>query len=496
MMTPRSSFFTLLLGASALLSACATTQTTEKPAEKTAYRAPPDEPWRTTKPAASATAESPLPTFETAKLPTGLNVMVVANNKLPIVHVQIALDAGSRLDPKGKAGLARLSMQMLKEGAGKRDKGKLAFAFADLGAELSVGTGRDSSVLNVAVLKRNLPAALALLNDVLTKPRLPKSGFARLKRESAADMKARLSSPRAQAADTMAEALYGADHPYGHPTIGTHAGLEQITARDVRRFLAANVRPQRAAVVLAGDVTSDEATALVKTAFGRWRAKPSKVEAPAAPAAASKTRVILVDQPGAPQSVVSVGRVFMASGNADEVPAILMNRVLGGSFTSRLNMNLREDKGWTYGARSVVDTRVGAGPFVASAQVRADATAPSVQEIVKEFSAMTGERPITADELKNARQGMLRGIPGQFQTVGAAASAGGYMFVYGRPANHYDVFTQAIKTTAAEDVMRVATDALTSQPLTFVIVGDATSLAPQLKALELAEVEVVPARVP
>lgn len=445
------------------------------------------EEWRRERPAPGEPVPLHAPTFKRGSLPNGLTVIVSERHDLPVVSVDLALKAGTSADPEGKEGLAQLTYLLLLEGAGSRDAAALDLAFADIGTSPSVSAGVDGGLVGVEVLRENLDPAMALLADVVLRPRFDAASFEHRKEQSLSSLAYQAGNPNFLAGEAMAEAVFGPHHPYGRLGSGTPRSVSTLSLKDAKGFWARAAGPKEAALVFAGDVTLDDAMALAGKWFGGWKAKAAPFPAPPAPKVQERAQIVFVPKPGLGQTIIRVGRPGIAAGSPDQHALELANSVFGGMFGSRLNMNLREDKGYTYGARSSVDARRGVGPLVASSAVRADATGPALAEVFAELQGMRA-RPITQEELEGAREGKIRSIPGWFETVGALASAGANLFWLDLSLDHYDRVIQGLESASAEEVQRAAEAYLDPSLMQIVLVGDPEIVRSQVPSLGLGEI--------
>jgi zinc protease len=479
----------LLFLAMALSTGC---KTTDEKKGNTA-RIPPDEPWRKERPAAQEAAPPTFPTFVTETLKSGLTLTVIEDHSLPIVDVRMVVLAGSADDDRRKAGQADFAYDMLDEGAGKLGAIELAEAFADLGTRLSTRGGREYGTISVQLLKRHLEKGVELLATVVQKPTFDRGEFERVKKQRASNLQKRKAQPQAVASDVFAALAYGAKHPYGHPTVGDEATLAKISRNDARNFHRRYFGPKNAALIFAGDITLDEARNLAKQHFAKWRRstrKPTKADAK--PVEHKGLSLHLVDRTGAPQTMMMLGRPLLKKGDPDEYALEIMNQVLGGMFSSRLNMKLREEKGWTYGARSMIDPRRGLGPLVAYAMVQAPHTADALGETLTILKGLA-ESPISDEELQLAKDNIIKALPGYFETISATAGAAGFLFAYGLPADHFQQVLEKIRAVTKEDVQRVAQRALASDGMVVVMVGDKATVEGPLKEKNFAELKLTQA---
>jgi predicted Zn-dependent peptidase len=480
------------------LAACATTpppepQTTPEstPAPQAEAPKPADpEAWRTQMPAPGKSPDLVLPTFEEAKLDNGLTVIVNSRRELPLVYLGVAFANGSAQDPAGQDGLAELTYKMLLEGAGGKDTIALDNAFADLGVSPSVAVQPDGAVIGVRVLTRNADPALALLADVARKPTFAQKDFDRRKKQQLADLVRRMGTPWFLAQQVYLETVFGPDHPYGHMQGGVPATVEKISLQDVRRFYQKNAGPKAVALLVVGDVTKQQAVDWAKKYFGDWKGEAVMPPAPPVPAAPPRDTVRVVHKPGLEQTFVMAGRPGIALGHPDEYALDLATTVFGGFFGSRLNMNLREAKGYTYGAGASSDARFGVGPITTYSSVRADVTGPAVAEFVRELTDLKS-RPITSKELEAAREGLIRSFPGYFETVEGVGASAAAIFQKRRPMDEFARQVAGLEKTTAAEVQRVAEAYLNPAAMQFILVGDPEVIQQQVAPLNLGKITPV-----
>lgn len=486
-----------LFVAVSLLALAAGCKTVPEPVPETPQPPPPTEApvtpppgdaeaFRDQPPKADKPPDLVLPKFEQAKLDNGLTVLVSTRKELPLVFVGVAFASGGSQDPKGKGGLADITYKMLVEGAGGKDSQALDQAFQDLGVSPSVSVDPDGAFVGVRVLKRNADAALALLTDVVRKPHFAQKDFDRRKKLQLAELVRAMGSPGFLAQQAYLDTVFGSEHPYGHPVSGLPASVETVTLQDVKGFYQKNVGPKAAAFVVTGDVTLDEAVALAKKSFGDWKGNAAPPAVPPAPPAPRRQQVVYVAKPGLDQTVMVLGRPGVAAGHPDEHPLQLAMTVFGGFFGSRLNMNLREDKGYSYGAGASIDPRLGVGPLTASSAVRANVTGPALTEFFHEMKGIR-ERPITEKELAAAREGLIRAIPGEFESVEGLGSSAAQLFWLRRPMDEYARTVEGLEKATPAEVQRVAEAYLGPDAMQVVLVGDAEVIQQQVAPLELGK---------
>jgi zinc protease len=386
--------------------------------------------------------------------------------------------------------LASLTAAMLDEGAGSRSALEIADEVEFLGAELGATSSFDASAVRLNVPKRALEPALAIMADVALRPTFPGDELERLREERLTALLQARDDPAAVAAAAFPRVVYGGTHRYGTSAIGTTATLMGFTQQQLSAFHAERYRPASSTLIVVGDVTAATVLPLLENAFGGWTAQRTSVRAAVPAATPQRTReVTIVDMPGAEQSAIRVGTVGVARSTPDYFPLQVLNTVLGGSFTSRLNQNLREEHGYAYGANSRFDMRLAPGPFVAAANVQTDKTAESVTEIFNELEAI-GE-PIGADELAKAKNYLSLGFPGAFETIEDLAARIEELAIYGLPDRYYADYTGAIGAVTAATARRAAAAHVEPDTLAVVVVGDRTRIEGGIRALNLGPVRIV-----
>ncbi len=438
-----------------------------------------------TKPPALAPAPSlKLPAVQTATLANGLTLTVVEMHKVPVVDVQVLLEAGAARDPADVPGLATFTAAMLQQGAGKRAALEIADEAAFLGAQLNTSASFDGATASLHVPKRRLAAALDLLADVVLRPTFPDSEVMRQRELRRAQLVQQRDEPVAVANVAFPAIVYGAGHPYGHPLNGTETATAALTRDRVAEFYRAAYRPNAARMLVVGDVTLAEARRLIAARFGggAWeRGDVAAVPAAATPARAARA-VYLIDKPGAAQSVIRIGHVGPPRATPDWYALEVLNTILGGAFTSRLNQNLRETHGYTYGAFSQFVPRRMTGAFVALASVVTAKTDSSLIEFLKELRRIRDEA-VAPEELAKAKAYITLGLPGDFETTGGAAARYRELLAFGLPLDYFDRYTDRITAVTAEDVQRVARQYIDPDHFDIVVVGDKSQIEAGIKAL-------------
>ena len=428
------------------------------------------------------------PTVERFALSNGLPVMFVEKPGVPLAQINLLVKTGAVDDPAGREGLAVFMADMMDEGAGNLSALELADAVDFLGVDLSVGAGLHSLQVQLNTPVSKLDEALALMADVALRPTFPEADLERLRAQQLTSFAQRRDEPRAIASVITDRTLFGDDHPYGRPAAGTPEAVAAFTRADLAAFHDALVRPERAALVVAGAVMAEEMRPRLEALFGApWAAGDAPAAAVVAePEPVGERAVVLVDKPGAAQSVVRIGRLGAARSTPDYYALQVLNTILGGSFTSRLNQNLRETNGYTYGAGSTFQFRPVAGPFLAYADVQTDVTGPALTEFFRELEGVL--ETIPDDEVAKARNFVALSFPSPFATVGGTAAMMGDLFLSDLPADTYAGYTDRIQAVTAADLARAAQTYITPEQMAVVVVGDRSVIEADVRALGLGPV--------
>ena len=447
-----------------------------------------DDPERGRLPQAGPEPTFQLPPVHRAQLSNGMRVLVVEHHELPSLEVHLVFPVGQALDPPGKYGLAALMADVWDEGTQSRSALQIAEDLAAIGASLTFARDADSTVARLNTLAWHAPATLEILGDVLQNPAFPEPELDRERAIAVGRLAMLRAEPQALANMAMWRLLYGQDHPYGKPADGTPASLRSINRQDVQAFYRDHIRPDQATAIVVGDVRPGEIAGQLEQALGSWKtaASPPGTEAFPPPAEPPPGRLVLLDKPGAAQSVIAVGLIGARRTAPDYFPLLVMNSILGGPFSSRLNMTLREDKGYTYGARSGFSWRVRqAGPFVATASVHTEATAAALAEFAREFAGMAGQQPVSEEELAFAKTYLTRGYPATFETPADMAQHLETLVAYGLPDDYFHTVVPRLRAVTAGEVLRVAKTYLLLDRLTAVVVGDRQRIEAGLRAVPL-----------
>jgi zinc protease len=438
-----------------------------------------------TQPAVGTLPAVVVPAANRLALGNGLPVVAVRRTVAPIVSATLMIRSGAGADPPDRAGLASLTAEMLDEGAGSRDALAISDELEQLGADLWLGSGRDGSQLSLQAPRETFFAALTLAADVIVRPRLGTTDWDRVLGDRRTAVSQRRDQPEAVVNVVSERVLFGDGHPYGLPTEGMEATVAKVTLDDVRAFHAAHYRPAHAWLVVAGDYDEAALPRRLEETLGAWAAGPPPA-ATVPPPLPARPRLALVDRPGAPQSVVRLVAPGTDRLSPDRPGLSMLNAILGGSFTSRLNFNLREKHGFTYGAASSFALLRHPGSFAARAAVFAESTGPAVREMLAELSGLR-ERPVTVDEHAKARATLLMRVAEGLATSGGLAASFGEIGLYDLPLDEPMRFVAALERTTADDLRGLASRYVDADACTIVIVGDRAAIEPQLRELGLPE---------
>jgi predicted Zn-dependent peptidase len=423
-------------------------------------------------------------------LPNGLHVRTIEHHEVPLITFFVLMPVGSSQDPDRRPGLAAITGDLLDEGSGDLDALAVHEALGRIGAHLDTEIGADATLLEMTTLAQHASTALDLLASMVRAPRLDGRDFDRVRELRLNRLLQMQDLPPAVADRVFTQLLY-LDHPYGHLPIGNEAALRSLDVADVVEFHARAYVPAHATVIAVGDYPHDRMAGMIETAFGGWQpAAPNQplvdvAAIPAPPAPAS--RLATVHRAGAAQSELRMGHVGLPRSTPDYHAVLVLNMVLGGQFVSRLNMNLREAKGYTYGARTSFEFRRAPGPFVFQTSVQSAVTADAVREVLNELQAIREDRPVSLEELEVGRAALTRGYPRNFETSEQLGRAAVQLALYGLPDDYFTTFVPKILSVGAADVTRVARDHIHPERLITVIVGDRDKVGPTLGALNLGE---------
>jgi zinc protease len=436
---------------------------------------------RTAAPEPGAPRPYHFPHIHRTTLDNGLHVLVAENHNAPIVALRAIVRSGADHDVMELAGLASLAADLLDEGAGDRDAIGLAEDVGRLGGALGTGADWDASYISIEVLSRTVNEAVAILGDVTFRATFPQDALERVRSERMMEILQQRDEPAAIAGKRFAGLLYGSG-AYGNPIIGTSDSVTRVTLDDARRFYQQHYVPNNASVVVSGDINPNDAVDLVRGAFGSWKRGEEPPRPTVRPNTIEGSRIYLIDRPQAVQSEIRVGHIGVSRSSDDYFPINVMNALLGGIFNSRINLNLREKHGYTYGARSTFAFRRGAGPFVVSAPVRNEVTRESVEEVLSELRRIrTGD--VEATELDETKSYMMGVFPATVQSASDIASRLLDMELYSLPEDYFDRYRENIGAITRDDIARVANKYVDPDRALIVIVGNAAQVREPLGTL-------------
>jgi len=430
-----------------------------------------------------------LPAIQKQALSSGLAVWIVEQHEVPVAQVNLVVRAGSAADPAGKYGLASFTASLLDEGAGSRDALQIADAIDYLGAQLAVDAGIDGSSVRLHVPVARLADALPVMADVALRPTFAQPDIERIRAERLTEIQQARDDPAQIVRSAFPLVVFGPNHRYGTASVGTTATLKSFAAEDLRAFHAAHFRPDHAVLLVVGDVKPQAVLPLLEQAFGGWKAPGAAAAAAtlAQPPQLRARKVVIVDKPGAAQSQIRIGWVGVPRSTPDYYVLEVLNTILGGSFTSRLNQNLREQHGYAYGAGSAFDMRRVAGSFFAAAGVQTDKTAESLTEFFKELSGML--QPIAAEEVAKAKNYLALSYPRDFETTRDIAAQLTTAVLYDLPEDFFNTYVQRIQAVTPEQVQAAAKKYIQPDKFAVVVVGDRKTIEPAVRGLKLGPVE-------
>jgi zinc protease len=429
------------------------------------------------------------PFFERVTLDNGLGVIVAPVHKLPIVSATLVVDAGAASEAVGAEGVAQLAARMLLEGTRKRNGDTLSEQFERWGAAVGASADWDAAMLSMTVLAPRLGEAMELFAEVLLEPAFPERELSRIKAERLADLLQLRTEPRGLADEMFTRFVYDKSSRYARPEHGDVASVTSIDRTAVEQFYQAHYRPGGATLILVGDISVTDGVALAQRLFGGWSGAATPGAAVSDKPARTTRALHIVRKEDAPQSEIRVGHVGLPRSHPDYFPVLIVNALLGGLFSSRINLNLREVHAYTYGAHSSFDWRKAAGPFVVSTAVKSDVTADATKEILLEISRIRADA-VSEDELTLATSYLDGVFPIRYETTDSIARALAALTVYALPNDYFDTYRANIRRVTTMDVLHAADKYLHPDQLQLVVVGDPTVIAAPLAALDAGPVSV------
>jgi zinc protease len=450
---------------------------------------------RTKAPEVGTPPELKLPKLERAKLSNGLRVVLAERHEVPLVNFWMTSDAGFAADEFATPGTASMTMALLTGGTKTRSALEISDQLQLLGANLRATSNLDLSTVQLSALKAKLDPSLDLFADVILNPSFPEEDFKRLQRLQLAAIDREKNTPVQMALRVFPELLYGPKHAYGNPLTGsgTSASVTKMTREDLAKFHDVWIRPNDSTLIVVGDTTLAELTPKLEKYFAGWKAGKTPAKNVGTVQQAPKSVVYLVDKPGALQSVIIAGHVAPPTNNPKEIAIEAMNDGLGGNFAARLNMNLREDKHWSYGAQSLLWSARGQRPFIAFAPVQTDKTKESMAEMNKEFRGLLGDRPLTAEELEKIQANETLSLPGSRETIEEVGQSIVDLVHFGWPDDYYETLAGRVRALKTSDLNDAAKAVVHPDNMIWVVVGDRAKIEAGVKELNLGEVRMMDA---
>lgn len=442
---------------------------------------------RSKQPEPAAIRDYQVPAVHSATLSNGLRSLVCRAGDIPLVTAHAIIDAGAATEHPDRGGVSELTANALYAGTKSRPGSDLAWALEELGLELASWTTWDAIHVRVTATAERIEAALGLLGDIIRNPAFAESEVERLRDEQLGDIMQRKTDPRALADDMTTRFVYADGSTYKRPIVGEAGTVRSFTADDAREFHAARFRPANSAILLVGDIDAARGHELVKSVFGDWAGAPAHAVAITSEQADDKVVVHLIDRPGSVQSELRMAHVGVAQSHPDHFTLLVMNAILGGTFTSRLNLNLREKNGFTYGVRSGFGMRRDAGPFVIQTAVGTDVTIRALEEALKETRSFVADG-VTEDEVANARDYLAGVFPLQMQSTEEVALRLAEIVVYDLPDDYFQDYRERILAVTPAAVNAAAPVHIRTDRMAVVVVGDATVLRAGIETLGLGEI--------
>jgi zinc protease len=450
---------------------------------------------RSKEPAPGDPVSLKLPALQKATLGNGLKVVLAERHSAPVVNFTLMVDSGYSADAANATGTASFEQRMLEEGTPTRDSLKIGEELESLSANFNAGASLDYSVVSLNTLKSTMDPSLEIYADLILHPAFPQKEFARLQKERIAGIQREKVTPQAMALRVVPTLLYGAGHPYALPFTGTgtEASVNKMTREDLAKFHETWFKPNNATLLVVGDTSLTELKPKLEKLLASW--KPGDVPQRTVPHVAepAKDVVYLIDRPGSGQSVIFGAQLAPPQNDPDALALQLVNDIFGGKFSSRINMNLREDKHWSYGVRSVLPAAKGQRPYISISAVQTDKTKESMVELVKEYNNVVSSKPITEEELKDEQTNATLALPGSFETVQQLSGAYGNILQYGLPEDYYNTFTQRALALTPDTANEIAKKYILPDHLIWVVVGDMSKVEAGVRELNLGEVHKIDA---
>jgi zinc protease len=433
------------------------------------------------------------PALEHATLSNGMKIILTQRTAIPVVNLSMLFDAGYSSDPPAQPGIANLAMNMMDEGTAKRNALQISEELAMLGTNLSTGSALDVSMINCNTLKSNLDASLDIYSDVILHPSFPEKDFERLQKRIIAGIQQEKVQPISMGLRVFPKLLYGNGHAYSSPFTGsgTEESVQKMTRDDMIKFHQTWIKPNNATLIVVGAVTMDEIKPKLEKLFKDWKQGDVPKKDIGTVPQREKRAVYLVDKPGSPTSIIFAAHVTLPKNNPDEVAVDAMNTVLGGMFTSRINMNLREDKHWSYGSGSTIIPARGQRPFLAYGIVQTDKTKESMVELEKELRGIIGSHPPTQEEVAKVQNSLIQQLPGQWETIGAVNGTINEMVQFGLPEDYYTKYPGMIRSLGTTSIADAAKKVLHPDNVVWVVVGDRSKIEAPIRELGIGDINII-----
>jgi zinc protease len=448
---------------------------------------------RSKEPALGAPVSLNLPPMQKATLSNGLKIVLAERHTAPVVNFSLLVDSGYAADPSSAPGTASFSQRMLEEGTPTRDSLKIGEELESLSANFGAGANLDWATVNLNTLKLTMDQALAIYADLVLHPAFPEKEFKRLQADRIAAIRREKVQPQTMALRVVPQLLYGKGHPYSLPFTGTgtEASVRKLTPADLKKWHDTWFRPNNSTLLIVGDTTLQEIKPKLEKLFASWKPGeiPRKNVTPVPEPA--RNEVYLIDRPGSGQSVIFGAQLGPPRNDPDAIPLQLVNDIFGGNFSSRINMNLREDKHWSYGVFSTLPAARGQRPYLSISPVQTDKTKESLEELVKEYNGVGRDKPISEQELKDEQSNTTLAMAGQFETVGQLAGAYSQIIQYGLPEDYFNTFTQKAMALTPEEANAIAKKFIQPDHLVWVVVGDMSKIESGIRQLNLGEVHKI-----
>lgn len=435
------------------------------------------------------------PEIQRAQLSNGLNIVLTERNAIPTVGIQLMFNAGYAADQLASPGTASLAMNMLDEGTTSLSSLEISEELEMLGAVLSTGSNLDTSSVSLNALTENLEPSLALFADVVLNPSFPQAELDRLKQEQLARIQREQTTPIQMAQRVFPKLIYGTDHAYGQGLTGsgTLDSISSLVRDDLNDFVRSWFKPNNATLIVVGDTDLDTLVPMLEDQFGNWSAGDVPVKNVSDVAHQQESKIFIIDRPDSLQSVIYAGHVAPAVEDESEIAIGTMNNILGGSFTSRINMNLREDKGWSYGSRTIMIPTNSQRPFFVQAPVQTDRTADSMQEVINELRGFIDASPPTREEVQKAQDSQSLRLAGRWETNNAVSGSLREIVRFGYEDDYFDRYADRVRSLNIEDVAEAAREVVRPENLVWLVVGDRNQVEAEIEALGIADIEILDA---